>query len=409
MVVIVMKIYLILVLLFLWLPLSLTFPFGPTVFAASQTVVLLTSLSPSSPSQNREIQEYEDAFRKYFTPQGYEVVIKHQADQYHLWKALHSPTTVALFWMSHGGWSERSCVGIGSQGMIADHRGFDVAPIFQEIHPNVRFLGVIACNAGSIIKHIFKNNKIEIKNPNLGVNLGVYDLGVFDLGKYALGIYASDADIETPKKITETELAQLTAALKILKPETKTISTNAFEKSLEACQAHLKKWETHRGYASPCIVRKGLKLKVTRKIEPSLSAAPAIRLKTQSSWVTVFPAARDASEVQEEEAFFEFPIATPYNGNPLKAIHFQIVAEAGQMESMPSAPPQLGRFVFEPLRGASEELRWEVKEGWDGKALGISKHIYDYKGNKGNIDLDLLNNQMEEFRPFVCDPMPALR
>lgn len=77
----------------------------------------------------------------------------HGADQEDLYNALTDQKIDAVFWVSHASFisSNSSSSSMSPQSMILDINSDNVAPIFQVIHPNMKFIGIIGCNTQSIL------------------------------------------------------------------------------------------------------------------------------------------------------------------------------------------------------------------------------------------------------------------
>ncbi len=111
--------------------------------AKNSTVVFMSSVDfwDKGPLYNKGLfnnKEYElaERVRDFFSSGGFDVVIKHRANQADVWSVLHNPSVVAFFWFSHSGGTS-----------IIDRLGFDLLPVFQEAAANLKFLSVIGCNS----------------------------------------------------------------------------------------------------------------------------------------------------------------------------------------------------------------------------------------------------------------------
>lgn len=133
----------------------------------TRKIVVLSSLrnpevNPFWRSEDYEISlDIEEQFRKYFKNSGYQMVFEHRASALTLEKYLTSADTLALFWISHA----RERIGLTKE-VISDFWGNNIADVFQKIHPDVRFLGIVGCSAKAILEENFKNGYYK-NNINL--------------------------------------------------------------------------------------------------------------------------------------------------------------------------------------------------------------------------------------------------
>lgn len=138
-------------------------------FSASAARVLLLS-SVETPkiwfhSKDWEIEDsLEKIFKNRFKESGLEIVIKEKVDQVTLWKELNNPENMAIFWLSHAADEKQLASGISSDSAIVDFYGNDIKSLFSRVHPNLKFLGLVGCNAQGILdtfneKGFYKLNK----------------------------------------------------------------------------------------------------------------------------------------------------------------------------------------------------------------------------------------------------------
>jgi hypothetical protein len=122
-----------------------------STIASARNIVLLTSLPES---QHASAVRTESIFRRGIRSLGdkHRTVVKHFADQEDLNRYLTDGQTLALFWVSHGGYVRSSTTtAVRPTPVLLDHRLDNVAPVFQLIDPRLKFLGVIGCNAADIV------------------------------------------------------------------------------------------------------------------------------------------------------------------------------------------------------------------------------------------------------------------
>lgn len=128
-----------------------------SAFASTREIVILTSIQtpktlPFWKSKTYEIsKDIEEQYQKAFVGSGYDLVFHHNSDRETLEFYLQSPKTLALFWVSHAA-SEARVSGLNLASIIQDVNGNNVKNVFQKINPNVKFLSVVGCSAGSILE-----------------------------------------------------------------------------------------------------------------------------------------------------------------------------------------------------------------------------------------------------------------
>lgn len=125
--------------------------FSNTLFA--KNIVLLTSLPNKDIKFTRDIGARFIQYTKDFYRQGFKIYIVHQADAQKLHSVLNNPQTHAIFWLSHGGAAKsQSPGGMQASASLLDYNGDNVAKVFQRIHPNIKFVGIMGCNSNIIMQ-----------------------------------------------------------------------------------------------------------------------------------------------------------------------------------------------------------------------------------------------------------------
>lgn len=115
-------------------------------FALAGEVVLLTSLKLS----NRNIRHLEKKFNKAFAKSGHELVIHHKADPKTLYQIMTSDETEAVLWVSHAAGESELKPGFKADDIILDNWGNDVKNFFTLVPRNLKFLGLVGCQAEKI-------------------------------------------------------------------------------------------------------------------------------------------------------------------------------------------------------------------------------------------------------------------
>jgi len=123
--------------------------------AFGKNIVVLTSLPLSQIKVTGDLNQI--IRKKLSTFSDYNLILKNQADQDDLYQALNDPDTLALFWLSHGAFKTigNSSSPIKASSLLLDYNNDNVAEVFNKIHPNIQFIGIIGCNSAQILdEHI---------------------------------------------------------------------------------------------------------------------------------------------------------------------------------------------------------------------------------------------------------------
>lgn len=132
---------------------------------AGNRVVMLVSLDPETnrpPLRFRswDINEkLEKVFKRKLKKENLELVIVPFVRQTELRRELLNPENHAVFWVGHSNHADS----LAASG-VYDDRGFNLKEIFQEVHQNIKFLGLVGCRALPFINGLkesshWKNNK----------------------------------------------------------------------------------------------------------------------------------------------------------------------------------------------------------------------------------------------------------
>lgn len=78
--------------------------------------------------------------------------------------ALHDPLAVSVIWVAHAS-TEELFSGMAPEH-ISDWRKNDVKDLFRDVHPNIRFLGIVGCMTAGIIEK-FRSRGSYDQNPTL--------------------------------------------------------------------------------------------------------------------------------------------------------------------------------------------------------------------------------------------------
>lgn len=146
-----------------------SFIFLTNCFAIEKNIVILTSIKnpthlPLWKSKRYKISDdIETQFRKALDNSNYNLIFNHDTTPEALSYYLTSPSTYALFWVSHAA-NEVENNGLNFAANVQDVSGNNVKNIFQKVSPYLRFLALVGCN-GSYILDNFK--KQGLYSPDL--------------------------------------------------------------------------------------------------------------------------------------------------------------------------------------------------------------------------------------------------
>lgn len=126
--------------------------FSETLPPMKPKIVLLTSLNLTSMQPVFFKERYrtfnlklEEQFREFFKNKNYRLDVTHFARQDEVWKAVSSGENAAVILLAHAGNIADQNVGI-QRAALVDLYGYDMTPVLQGVHPQMRFLSVIGCN-----------------------------------------------------------------------------------------------------------------------------------------------------------------------------------------------------------------------------------------------------------------------
>ncbi len=118
-----------------------------SAFASAGEVVLLTSLKLSGGN----VRHLEKKFNKAFQNSGHELVIHHKVDPKTLYQIMTSENTEAVIWVSHAAGEHDLKPGFKAEDIILDNWGNDVKNFFTLVPKNMKFIGLVGCQAQKIV------------------------------------------------------------------------------------------------------------------------------------------------------------------------------------------------------------------------------------------------------------------
>ncbi len=289
---------------------------GYQAFSATQKIALLTALETDLRIDLAQLEKIgKDSFGSY----NYEFDIIHRASIYDLWQTLHSHQTIAVFWLSHAGCTEVPVPKFARQVAMPDINHFDATDILQEIHPNIRFLAIIACNSVEVIKKA--RTAYELNQD--------------------LVIKSFDEKISPAEGLTE---------------------------AMQSAHSVIRQERFQKGYCvGTCPSYKGYPLRLKRSVFKSRESAflPPVRIQTHRGKILgIFK----GSESEIVEVFF--PISQPM----AKRINLDLIFETGRAASLSLHPEFADIEAISSWQGAS----WHIKP----ILQGTTTRILSYDGAK---------------------------
>jgi len=132
--------------------------------AIAGDIVLLTSLKLSG----RNYRHLEKKFNKAFRNSGHELVIHHKADPKILYQVMTSENTEAVIWVSHAAGESELKPGFKAEDIILDNWGNDVKNFFTLVPQNLKFIGLVGCQAQKIVDG-FRARGNYVAHPDLQI------------------------------------------------------------------------------------------------------------------------------------------------------------------------------------------------------------------------------------------------
>lgn len=321
------------------------FGFGSTlVYAEAEKpkVALLTSLGmrrvelPFYLFFRRDyFRHYEEklgeGFKKVFEERGYQVLVSHEADQYHLWRALHSADLKAVFWVSHAG-GPTVADPQNDTGVIVDEWGFDMKDVFREIDPHIQFLGIVGCHSQKTMEQIL-NNAASTHSRKLRW-------------------IAFDKTIDAKKGL---------------------------KKAIQEGLVYLNPLQTEDALPSSA----GYQIKIIRTLpfdsevdlqtysqSDSQRFYPAVRVENHGRVLGVFPKGIPGKKQR-------LYVSLPLKPSSLSPQEFKLVMNAGDNYSKNNEKYNLGKFE---ISSSWEGGHWKAFSDSDGIPIGVSSYVFQFDG-----------------------------
>lgn len=321
-------------------------------------IYLLTSInSPNALLRTKDFieKDTEKVFKNAFKNSSYEYIVLHKVGQVQLQKIITSEDTLGVFWVSHANEQESaSSLGvIKASNNITDVNGLNAKHIFQKIHPNVKFLGVIGCRANDIFKDFdYTYNK---------------SLKIFSFSE----------------KITAKDglLKAINASIDVLGDDSPTQKDRLFP-TVYANPKNLK--------VDPlvCHYKQGIHVKVKRLIPRNETKNAVKILLNKSTLLGQFPRAQASDHSDLEQVIDIYLPDVEYQNKD------ELLLSVETMEAVEKGHQNYGEITF------GEDNNWKLFTNKNGQAVGGRDHIYFFVGN-----IALINFQERSwYTPFKCVP-----
>jgi hypothetical protein len=326
--------------------------FSLAALAQTPNVVLLSSVDTPKIWYHKKDWRIEKTlnkiFKNRFKKSGYNIVIKDRVTQVELRKELNNPNNIAVYWVSHAAGTTSSTDGIGSNGAIVDFYGKDVKDLFKRVHPNIKHLALVGCNARGIINKFkkdgyYKNNK--------------------------------DLTITSFKKKIDARIGLRKAARKAEDVLGRLKKRFLSYPQIVDTQNYIEDFYTQRSCE---ITVPSFPVKVTRYAKED---TPSVALKGNNDIFAVLPSLK-AGESYTTEIYI--PVET-FNKRKFKLIVDSNIYATSEKQ-------YLGEFELE----TSWDSSWKLFAKRDGTPLGITSNLYILKGERPSQE-DIVEQQF-----FTC-------
>ncbi|MGK5086669.1 hypothetical protein WDW86_03860 [Bdellovibrionota bacterium FG-2] len=300
-------------------------------------------------------QDIEADFRASFPPHAYRLIARHKATRLDLAQAVSHPGVVAVIWVSHasGRIAQSQSVGLQTAAQLVDIQGFDVTDVLKSAHPNLRVVGLVACNGDQIVSRLNQDERFKSTHP-------------------ALEIIASDSKIEV---------------------------NLGFSRNVIKVAKAIQKPANRAGGPGLCPVRKGFPVMVSRALPALLkdTVVPGASLRTRNEAILTLGSSEEPRYFGEAPVMAYIPADTCADANcpALRKEDLKLVLGSGGNPIMNPTRISLGALKIVPAwSDASGE--WKVFATKTGVPFGVTDNVYRYEGALPGLD------KVVEFRPFAC-------
>ncbi len=295
-----------------------------------QTLVLLVSINFAQLPIEWRYRDYnqrlEQMFKESFQDSKYRIKVQFYAKQDDLWKTLRDPNNVGVFWVSHAGYASAFNAYTSSFSTISDEFGYDVSPVFQAVHQNTQFIGIVGCSSKKVIQ---QENFFSPRDKTNPLKVAAYEKTV--------EIFAGLKGAISQFKANETSFLQRFRS-----------------KDVKSCKSQT---------AFPVVV--------TRKIpldEVNLRHPP-VRVETATGKVLgVLPKAFPG----------EAHSTTIYLDSNFTAADLNLYVNAGNNVNLKNDEISLGEFDFQFNSAGQDKNNWSVIKNQNGKSMGITRNFFKF-------------------------------
>jgi len=346
------------------------------------TVVLLTALDPAagktalngaSWNSNKAL---EKIFVDRFVHSGYRLEVHHNVHAETLWGALNAPSSIAVFFVGHSASNSkfgRSPGGLVAGGIIEDLDGGNLKEVFRRIHPNLRYLAIVGCDAAGLFKEFQAEGNYR-NNPDLKIE-------AFD---HLVDPFNFPIEFSWNSGLTQT----INSSLEILSrpqsydelypysgPCADPISARPGDDSIIRCQKY---YVAHRtvlmndlftsGLPQKCTEARGFRIHVRRQLQPDSKQGSVLLIRIGEAMPQVVGLLPALEPGQTFESDFEVDASLIHAPADLK-----IVAET----EMPIESPKIS---IGDLKFTASWGKWKAISGPDAKPLGVTQNIFNLIG-----------------------------
>ncbi len=99
---------------------------------------------------------------------GYSIQLQFEAQADQIREALTDPLAVGVFVAGHGTGESSFAPGLSTEAAFVDSQGQNILPLFSSIHPNMRFVAILGCDAEPAIQAFRKAGAYK-DNPDLQI------------------------------------------------------------------------------------------------------------------------------------------------------------------------------------------------------------------------------------------------
>ncbi len=344
----------------------ITFPifsFSKNYYSIPQ-IVLLTSLNTPRiwyRSSNWQISSnLENIFKYSFERSEYKLKVVHNASLYELHKELVNPRNIGVYWVSHASDSMSLGTNIQSSDKIVTIDKVDVKDAFSIVHPNMKYVGIVGCNAKNIVKR-FENLGHYFENKNLK-------------------IHSFDKKVSAVKGLKESILA----SVKYIGAMYFDRYRNMEKKRFSYTPRLFEKKDTFDNFNFNFLCpkeKKGVRVELRRENNTDRVLSEVI-VRMKGGIIAFLPRL-----LPRERQSIDTYIPTR---NILDAKALKIYVES---KHLTLSKKELGEVNFLPSWSYGN---WKLKTSSDGKPIGLNKNIYDFTGELPGPE------KIVDYKQFKC-------